>query len=82
MGLKTTWTALILSAAVTAASASQGANDALATARELIQQARNEEAITELNGLAALDPQAKGVNHELGVAYYHQSEYLKQRNTW
>lgn len=77
MGLKTTWTALILGAAVTAASASQQANDALATARALIQQGRNEEAITELNRLAALDPQAKGVNHELGVAYYHQSEYLK-----
>lgn len=77
MGLKTTWTALILGAAVTAASASQQGNDALATARALIQQGRNEEAITELNRLAALDPQAKGVNHELGVAYYHQSEYLK-----
>ena len=62
--------------AVTAASASQEANDALATARALIQQGRNEEAITELKRLAALDPKAKGVNHELGVAYYHQNEYL------
>ena len=77
MGLRTTWTALILGVAVTAASASQEANDALATARALIQQGRNEEAITELKRLAALDPKAKGVNHELGVAYYHQSEYLK-----
>ena len=77
MGLKTTWTAFILGAAVTFASASQEANDALATARALIQQGRNEEAITELNRLAARDPKAKGVNHELGVAYYHQSEYLK-----
>jgi len=77
MGLKATWTVLILGAAVTAASASQEANDALATARALIQQGRSEEAITELKRLAALDPNAKGVNHELGVAYYHQSEYLK-----
>lgn len=77
MGFKTTWAALVLGAAVAAASASQEANDALATARAMIQQGRNEEAITELQRLAALDPTAKGVNHELGVAYYHQTEYLK-----
>ena len=77
MGFKMTWAALMLGVAITATSASQQANDALDTARALIQQGRNEEAITQLKRLAALDPKAKGVNHELGVAYYHQGEYFE-----
>ena len=77
MGLKMTWAALMLGMTITAASASQQANDALATARMLIQQGRNEDAITELKRLAAFDPKAKGVNHELGVAYYRQGEYFE-----
>lgn len=77
MGFKKTWVALMLGLQITSTSASQQADDALATARALIQQDRNQEAITELKRLAALDPKAKGVNHELGVAYYHQGEYLK-----
>jgi tetratricopeptide (TPR) repeat protein len=77
MGLKTTWAALMLGLEIAATSALQQANDPLATARVLIQQDRNQEAITELKRLAALDPKAKGVNHELGVAYYHQGGYLE-----
>lgn len=72
-----TWATLILGLAVTATGASQHANDGLATARLLIQQGRNEDAITELKRLAASDPKVKGVNHELGVAYYRQGEYLE-----
>src|SRR5262250_1717510 len=77
MGLKKTWVTLMLGVEITATSASQQADDALDTARALIQQDRNQEAITELKRLAALDPKAKGVNHELGLAYYHQGEYLE-----
>ena len=77
MGLKTTSAAFMLSVAITAASASQQASDALATARVLIQQGRNEDAITELKRLAALDPKPEGVDHELGVAYYRQGEYFE-----
>ena len=77
MNIKRTWVALLLGLEITVTSASQQANDALAVARTLLQQGRNEEAITELKRLATLDPKAKGVNHELGVAYYRQSEYLE-----
>jgi len=77
MNLKKTCVALMLGMAIISASASQQQNDSLAKARSLIQQNRSQEAIAELKRFAALDPTAKGVNHELGVAYYHEGEYLE-----
>lgn len=51
--------------------------EALAAARSLIQQNKNAEAIAQLKTLAARRPGMKGINHELGVAYYHEGEYLE-----
>jgi tetratricopeptide (TPR) repeat protein len=53
----------------------QQENGALGRARSLIQQKKNEEAIAELKALAARRPAVKGINHELGVAYYYEGEY-------
>ncbi|GAC1674827.1 MAG: hypothetical protein PVS2B2_09280 [Candidatus Acidiferrum sp.] len=36
-----------------------------------------DEAIAQLEGLAAKEPALKGLSHELGVAYYKKGEYLK-----
>jgi tetratricopeptide (TPR) repeat protein len=77
MGLKKTWAVLMLGLEITNTSASPQEGDPLAKARALIQEGRNQEAIVELKRLTALSPKPKGVNHELGVAYYHQSEYLE-----
>jgi tetratricopeptide (TPR) repeat protein len=49
----------------------------LAAARSLILQNRNAEAIDKLKALAASHPGMKGVSRELGIAYYHEVEYLE-----
>lgn len=50
---------------------------ALAAARSLVQQNRNTEAIAQLKALAARNPGMKGINHELGVVYYRDGDYLE-----
>jgi tetratricopeptide (TPR) repeat protein len=50
---------------------------AFAEARHLAQQGKFDEAIRELEGLAAKQPAAKGLSHEFGVVYYKKGEYLK-----
>lgn len=52
-------------------------DEGLAAARSLIQQNKNQEAIAQLKTLEARHPQMKGIAHELGVAYYHENEYLE-----
>lgn len=44
------------------------------TARRLLRQGKNEEAIAQLK---QIDPNVKGLSHELGVAYYKSGDYLK-----
>jgi tetratricopeptide (TPR) repeat protein len=48
----------------------------LTTARSLMRQHKTEEAISLLKQMAARQPVPNGVNHELGVAYYREGEYL------
>jgi tetratricopeptide (TPR) repeat protein len=64
----------------------QNQTDALATARSLLQQGKNGDAIALLKSVAATQPMLKGVNHELGVAYYREGEYLEAseylQNAW
>ena len=50
---------------------------AFAEARHLAQQGKFDEAIRELEGLAAKQPAAKGLAHEFGVVYYKKGDYLK-----
>jgi tetratricopeptide (TPR) repeat protein len=48
-----------------------------ATPRRLLQQGKNEEAITALKQMQASNPGLNGLSRELGIAYYKGGEYLK-----
>jgi tetratricopeptide (TPR) repeat protein len=48
-----------------------------ASARTLLRQAKYDEAIAQLQALAAKQPALKGVSHELGAAYYQKGDYPK-----
>lgn len=43
----------------------------------MMEQGKFDDAVAELQKLAAQNPPPKGVSHELGVAYYKKSDYLK-----
>lgn len=49
---------------------------AIAEARQLAQQGKFDEAIGQLEGLAAKQPGTKGLAHELGIVYYKKGAYL------
>jgi len=55
----------------------QQEDHALATARSLIQENKNQEAIVQLKALAASHPGTKGISHELGIAYYNQADFFE-----
>jgi tetratricopeptide (TPR) repeat protein len=62
------------------AQSSQAAQPATADfshARNLMQQGKVEEAITELHAVEASSPELKGLDLELGTAYYKKSDYPK-----
>jgi tetratricopeptide (TPR) repeat protein len=62
----------------TAQSSKSAAPEAVfAEARRLSEQGKYEDAIAELQELAARNPQPAGLAHELGTAYYKKSDYLK-----
>jgi len=46
-------------------------------ARKLMQQGKVDEAIAELQALSAAAPTTKGLDLELGTAYYKKSDYVK-----
>jgi tetratricopeptide (TPR) repeat protein len=58
----------------------QEVNDALSQARSLLKQGKNREAIEWLKGIAEKQPETRGVNRELGVAYYREGEYVQASN--
>src|SRR5437899_2311095 len=68
---------ILLALSWNANAVAQQEEDSLSAARSLLQQGRNGEAIAQLKVLSARRPQVKGVNHELGVAYYREGEYLE-----
>src|SRR6266700_3846242 len=68
---------ILLALSWNANAVAQQEEDSLSAARSLLQQGRNGEAIAQLKALSARRPQVKGVNHELGVAYYREGEYLE-----
>lgn len=45
--------------------------------RRLIQQGKNQEALAQLQQMAAMNPGMEGLSHEFGVAYYKSGDYLK-----
>jgi tetratricopeptide (TPR) repeat protein len=48
-----------------------------AAARRLSQQGKYDEAIEELQAMAARTPKPAGLSHELGTAYYKKGDYMK-----
>jgi tetratricopeptide (TPR) repeat protein len=50
---------------------------AFTEARRLGQQGKFDDALAQLEALAAKQPDAKGLAHELGIAYYKKGDYLK-----
>jgi len=46
-------------------------------ARKLMQSGKVDEAIADLQAMEASDPHAKGLDFELGTAYYKKSDYTK-----
>jgi outer membrane protein assembly factor BamD (BamD/ComL family) len=46
-----------------------------AQARKLLQQGKVDEAITQLRAMESRDPSTKGLDLELGTAYYKKSDY-------
>jgi tetratricopeptide (TPR) repeat protein len=57
--------------------AGQPATSDFSHARYLMQQGKVEEAITELHAIEASSPGLKGLDLELGTAYYKKSDYPK-----
>jgi len=55
----------------------QQEDQALAAARSLILENKNREAIAQLKLLAARNPGMNGIQRELGIAYYHEADYLE-----
>ena len=56
---------------------SQSVDPSFATARRLLQQGKNAEALAQLQLAASANPGAKGLAHEFGIAYYKTGDYLK-----
>jgi len=48
-----------------------------AHARQLLDQGKYDEAITELQQLSTSRSNTKGLSHELGAAYYRKGDYIK-----
>jgi tetratricopeptide (TPR) repeat protein len=48
-----------------------------AEAQRLSQLGKFDDAIAQLDALAATQPDAKGLSHEMGIAYYKKSDYIK-----
>jgi tetratricopeptide (TPR) repeat protein len=55
----------------------QNASSAFVEPRRLMEQGRFDDAIADLQRLAAQNPAPKGVSHELGIAYYKKGDYSK-----
>ncbi len=55
----------------------QQQDETLARAHALLEQNKNAEAIAELKSLTVRQPDMKGLQHELGVAYYREGQYLE-----
>jgi tetratricopeptide (TPR) repeat protein len=52
-------------------------NSSLQDAKSLIEAGKLDDAIAKLTELERADPQAKGVEHELGIAYYRKGDFAQ-----
>ena len=46
-------------------------------ARKLLQEGKYDEALSQLQALAAQDPKLPGLSHQLGAAYYKKGDFQK-----
>ncbi len=60
-----------------APSSATGSPPEFASAELLLHQGKYDEAIAELQSLAAKNPAPKNLARELGAAYYQKGDYLK-----
>src|SRR5436190_1848170 len=67
---------LIQNSAPNSSAASKATDAEFEHSRQLSQQGRYDEAIAELQQLAASEPSLKGISHELGAAYYKKGDYF------
>jgi len=58
-------------------SARSSSESEFANARKLMQEGRYDDAITQLQQVAAANPNTPHLQHELGMAYYKKGEFLK-----
>ena len=56
---------------------SSPSNPDFAPAQALLQQGKYDDAIAQLQAMAAKNPGLKGLSHELGTAYYRKGDYIK-----
>lgn len=72
---------VFLSAGPQSASAQQTsappANPDFTTERQLLQKGRYDEAVAELQAIASRHPETKGIDRELGIAYYRKGDYIQ-----
>src|SRR5437762_14384947 len=50
-------------------------DSSFAHARQLLQEGKYDEAISELKQIAVAQPEKSGLAHELGTAYYRKGDY-------
>lgn len=65
-----------------APAAQDGADSRLAQAREDLRQGKDADAIALLQQVVAADPKAKGVDHDLGLAYYRSGKLPEARDSF
>lgn len=56
---------------------SSPSNPDFAAAQTLLQQGKYDDAIAQLQAMAAKNPGLKGLSHELGTAYYKKGDYIR-----
>ena len=66
-----------LAAQVPPSQAGQASAPDFSRVRKFMQQGKLDDAIAELQALEAVDPNTKGLDLELGTAYYKKSDYVK-----
>src|SRR5258707_13266844 len=57
--------------------ATDGNSSALAEGKALVEQGKYDEAIQKLTVAASANPEAKGVQRELALAYYRKADFPK-----
>src|SRR5580765_8548017 len=57
-------------------------NAELSSAQRLAQQGKYDEAIAQLQAMAARTPKLKGLSHAIGLVYYKKGDYLKAADSF